>query len=278
MEIAEYHLRHNRLAEARPFAEGAAASYAAWGLLTLAHYYELKHDWKKAEEIVKTVVERYPMDSLGWFAWCRRTGHGDADAAQTASQRYFESLGTPAPANTFAEIATFYQFTAEPQKALALLKRSYEATKRPLVGLRAAVLADRLDDASTRDTILEQVAAGDQTPSDQPPRPIAGRQENVECYREVAAAFREAIHTSKPLDLKRIDAALAKSTLFQPTRVYYLVGMFLEKHGDHDKSKIYLMRSATSPNYREYISILAVCALRDRMIPIDPLRDVEIAK
>ena len=94
----------------------------------------------------------------------------------------------------------------------------------------------------------------------------------------MAAAFREAIHTSKPLDLKRIDAALAKSTLFQPTRVYYLVGMFLEKHGDHDKSKIYLMRSATSPNYREYISILAVCALRDRMIPIDPLRNVEIAK
>ncbi len=152
MEIAEYHLRHNRLAEARPFAEGAAASYAAWGLLTLAHYYELKHDWKKAEEIVKAVVERYPMDSLGWFAWCRRTGHGDADAAQAASQRYFESLGTPAPANTFADIATFYQFTGEPQKALALLKRSYEATKRPLVGLRAAVLADRVDDASTRDT------------------------------------------------------------------------------------------------------------------------------
>ncbi|HEX4071650.1 MAG TPA: hypothetical protein VHX68_10780, partial [Planctomycetaceae bacterium] len=155
MEIAEYHLRHNELAEARPFAEGAAASSSAWGLLTLVHYYELKHDWKKAEEIVKTVVERYPMDALRWLAWCRRTEHGDANAAQAASQRYFESLGTPAPANTFAEIATFYQFTGEPQKSLTLLKRSYEVTKRPLIGLRAAVLADSLGNAKTRDTLLE---------------------------------------------------------------------------------------------------------------------------
>jgi len=31
MEIAEYHLRHNELAEARPFAEAAAGSYSAWG-------------------------------------------------------------------------------------------------------------------------------------------------------------------------------------------------------------------------------------------------------
>jgi tetratricopeptide (TPR) repeat protein len=277
VDIAEYHLRHNELAEARPFAESAAVSYSARSLMTLAHYYELKHDWKKAEEIIKAEIERYPSNVLGWMAWCRRTGHGDANAAQEASEHYFSSLGTPAPANVLPEIATYYQFTGEPQKSLALLKRSYEVTKRPLIGLRAAVLADSLDDASTRDTLLEQVAAGNQTGSPQPRRQNRP-EENVECYHEAAAAFREALHTSKPLDLKRIEVALAKSTSGQPTSVDYLVGMFLEKRGDREKSKIYLMRSATSPKYREYTSILAVCALRERKIPIDPPRDEEVAK
>jgi hypothetical protein len=38
------------------------------------------------------------------------------------------------------------------------------------------------------------------------------------------------------------------------------------------------MRSATSPHYREYTSILALCVLRDRKIAIDPPRDEEVAK
>jgi hypothetical protein len=278
VEIAEYHLRHNELALARPFAEAAAVSYSEQSLRTLAHYYELKHDWKKAEEIIQAEVERYPSGVLGWLAWCRRTGHGDAKAAQAAAEHYFSSLGTPAPANVLPQIATYYQFTGEPQKALALLKRSYEVTKQPLSGLRAAVLADSLDDASTRDSLLAQVAKVDRAAANQPSRQSRPQQENAACYREVASTLLASARDSKPLDVKRIDTAVSKALPGQPTYLYYLVGTFLQKHGDSEKSKTYLMQSATSPRYHASIRTLAISALRDRKIAIGPMRDDEIAK
>jgi tetratricopeptide (TPR) repeat protein len=278
VEIAEYHLRHNELAAARPFAEAAAVSYSGQSLTTLAHYYELKHDWKKAEEIIKAEVERYPSDVLGWLAWCRRTGHGDAKAAQAAAEHYFSTLGTPAPAYVLPTIATYYQFMGEPQKSLALLKRSYEVTKEPLSGLRAAVLADSLDDASTRDSLLAQVAEVDRAAAKQRSGQSKLQEENAACYREVAATLLAAAGDSKPLDLTRIDTALSKAMPGQPTYLYYLVGTFLQKHGDSEKSKIYLMRSATSLRYHTYIRTLAISTLRDRKIPIEAPRDEEIAQ
>jgi hypothetical protein len=159
-----------------------------------------------------------------------------------------------------------------------LLKRSYEVTKEPLSGLRAAVLADSLDDASTRDSLLAQVAEVDRAAAKQRSGQSKLQEENAACYREVASTLLAAAGDSKPLDLTRIDTALSKAMPGQPTYLYYLVGTFLQKHGDSEKSKIYLMRSATSPRYHTYIRTLAISALRDRKILIDLPRDEEIAK
>ncbi|HUE13279.1 MAG TPA: hypothetical protein VMR25_03840 [Planctomycetaceae bacterium] len=64
----------------------------------------------------------------------------------------------------------------------------------------------------------------------------------------------------------------------EPTNLYYLVGSFLEKRGHSEMSRTYLLCSATSPDYRKHSQVLAVCALRERKIPIGPPREEEIVK
>jgi len=267
-DIAEFHLRRNEADEALPFAEAAAQSYSAWSLLILARCYELKGDWAKAEQLVREEGDRYRGDSLYWLAWCRRTGHGDAKAAQERALKYLEKLGVPAPQPALGKIGNYYLLTDEPEKALAVFKREYQRTQKPYAGLHAAILADRLGDTAVRDSLLTQLA-DDGTPD-------AAQQ--ARCYAEVADAMRTALAAGKPkpLALARVESAIQKSGTGQPTSLYYLVGLFFENRGDKEKSRAYLMRSATSPYYREYSHVLAVRALRDRKISIGPVRQEEL--
>jgi len=67
--------------QALPYAEQAARTYHGVGIDLFAQCHEALRKWERAETILKVGAERYP-GTVGWYAFCRRTGKGDAKAAQ----------------------------------------------------------------------------------------------------------------------------------------------------------------------------------------------------
>ncbi len=156
--LAETLMRACRFDEALPHAENAAASEAAWAMVTAARCHEALGHWKEAESLWRATSRRYREEAVLWYLFCKRTGQGDLQQARHLARHYVRSedeLGTdfnPAVA------ALFYRCEGEHQKALALAESRFAEFGRPLEGLRVAILAERLGDARRRDAALDEIA------------------------------------------------------------------------------------------------------------------------
>ena len=85
-----------------PYAEAAAESYSCRSLKAVALCYEAVHRWKEADDTWKAVVERYPDNFMGWYWFCKRTGHGDVEAARTV---FLSASRNPATCRVLPSVA-----------------------------------------------------------------------------------------------------------------------------------------------------------------------------
>ena len=75
--------------KARPYAEAAAATWARWAMSCAARCAEGEQDWERAEAWYSRETERYPDDSWAvWYFFCKRTGHGNLEAARAFVEQY----------------------------------------------------------------------------------------------------------------------------------------------------------------------------------------------
>lgn len=88
--IARKLLHEGKAEQALPYAEQAARTYSGDGIDLLAQCHEALRTWDRAEAVLKAGAERYP-GTVGWYAFCRRTGKGDARAAETQLLEVLES-------------------------------------------------------------------------------------------------------------------------------------------------------------------------------------------
>ncbi len=96
VEIANDYMAKGLWTKAQPYAEAAAATWAAWAMQCAVRCYEGMQDWQRAELWVRRVSERYPDSSLReWLAFCKRTGHGDIAAAQALSSNTASTRVSP---------------------------------------------------------------------------------------------------------------------------------------------------------------------------------------
>jgi tetratricopeptide (TPR) repeat protein len=156
-QIARYYMARKHWDKAMRYAEGAADTYSAWGLLVLAGCYEGTHQWKEAEKLRKAAAERYPdlLTPLYWYCFCRRTGHGDLAAARAAYQAVFQSKDG-AHRDPFGG-AVFCILEKKPRQALRLVSDMFERTDDIYAGLHVAMLHDELGDAKERDAALHRL-------------------------------------------------------------------------------------------------------------------------
>ena len=79
VQLANDYMSRGQYAEAKPYAEAAAETWAGWAMKCAANCNEGLGDLDRAELWTRRTTERYPNTSWSdWFLFCKRTGHGDS--------------------------------------------------------------------------------------------------------------------------------------------------------------------------------------------------------
>ena len=148
--IARYYMHDKKWDEALVHAKHAASSYSAWGLGVAAECYEAMGDLKTAESIFKAMGDRYPPGGLAeWYAFCRRTGHGDPAIPHNAIEKMSGGRtlcgGSECPIMYVLE-----KNMVKAQWSLNFLLRQ----GNPIHALHMAILSDETHDNKVRDSIL----------------------------------------------------------------------------------------------------------------------------
>ncbi|HEX4072743.1 MAG TPA: hypothetical protein VHX68_16300 [Planctomycetaceae bacterium] len=265
--IAWYYMERQEWNEALPYAEGAAASYSAWGLKTLARCHEMLGHWQKAEELMRATAERYEDSAFDWMLWCFRTGHGDVPAATECARKHFESLGSAATQPQLDLIATFYLLQDQPEKALVIFEKGYDRAKGVFDAMQAAMIADELGKQEERDRNLKRVVTAGLRAK---PKEAQG------LYGRLGALMKTALPpgSMKDFDFEKLDVILRESKTKAwsvETNLAYFAGMFLKNRGNAEKARVYLVRAAETAQYHVANQTLACRQLRQMKIPFVPL-------
>jgi tetratricopeptide (TPR) repeat protein len=278
-EIARDLMDHQEWTAAVVYADAAAQSYSAWSMLTAARCHEKLKHWKRAEELMRAVSERYENQFLDWMYWCHRTGHGDVRAADGFVRAKVEALGTTLEPNQYQDIGNYYVVTGELDKALMAYTQAYEKGHGPFAGLHAALIADALGKTFERDDLFRQILAT-QLPPNMP------KARGAEHYRHLIAKFSDVLpRKDAKLKLPEIDSIVASASIKDPkagksstsgslsdslpaSTLPYFVGRFLRNRGDVEGAKTYLIRCAQADDWNTINQVLACQLLREMKVEV----------
>ena len=91
--IADDLMSGGHFAQAWPYAEAAARTWAGWAMTCAQNCAEGLENWKAAEGYARASTERYPQSMWAvWFLFCERTGHGDIAAARAWTREFATGL------------------------------------------------------------------------------------------------------------------------------------------------------------------------------------------
>jgi hypothetical protein len=93
VKIADKLMEDGHYAEAWPYAEAAAQTWAGWAMTCAQNCAEGLGKWETAEGYARASSERYPGSMWAvWFLFCERTGHGDLAAARASTKEVSAAL------------------------------------------------------------------------------------------------------------------------------------------------------------------------------------------
>ncbi len=259
--LARHYMQRNELEIARTHADAAAQSGAGWAMHGAAQCHELLGEWEAAEKYVQGIAERYEDSGSDWYCWCRRTGHGDLDAARTlakativkhaASDNYYDRI----------ERATFQYAEGEDAQALATLQALFNRYRNQTVGVQAALLAEELKQPELRDKLLLNAQRS----------AFADRDEHL---AHLIQAFRADLRTDRQVafDVQANELHMHRHELGKATQMGYFIGKFLLLRGRTDEGTRLLKWAATSPTGIDRTATWATLLLIRKNFERGPLR------
>ncbi|HWE37970.1 MAG TPA: hypothetical protein VG406_15475 [Isosphaeraceae bacterium] len=251
VQIANDYMSRGQFAEAKPYAEAAAQTWAGWAMTCAAHCAEGSGDLDQAELWTQRTTERYPTTSwTNWYSFCKRTGHGDLKAARAWTDAYVASVaGRPDLADP-ETVGYYYWSVGSPKEAHDALTRAFDVKPTAPVGINLAVLADELGDKARRDSALAKVC--DEL-KDQAPKSAA-----------ICRLIRDSLADGgkTPLDLKAIDAILESIPAERRPGTEFFIGKYLMNHGKTDVGRKYLKHCADSPTLGLWFKTIAEATLK----------------
>ena len=252
VDIANYLMDEKKWDEARPYAEAAAESWAGWAMDSAIRCAEGLKDWRQAELWASRKSQRYPDVSWAdWFLVCKRSGHGNLNAAQAFTRKQVEAFGPGSVDDTKFSVAFFHLLDGEPAKALATFRGITSPSLYLNSTLFLALTADTLGDTRTRDESLREAMADPN---------YAGLD-----MAPIWTMFREVLNGGDParVDYGVIDAALAKLREQSRGDAQFQVGWFLLLHGPREKAVDYLKQCTDSPFTYYWYRTTAIDVLRN---------------
>jgi tetratricopeptide (TPR) repeat protein len=252
VELAKHFMELKQWDKAWPYADAAAQSSGAqWALMCAKDCAVGKKDWQAAEAFAAQTTRRYTQQTWGyWFLFCIESGHGNPAAARSFVEEYLKPIDDHPNLATPTAIGYFYWLSGDPKTAMLWFRAAHTRAAGAYTCFNLILLADEIGDAVTRDEMIRVLLARYR------------RQAPVAC--QIYEILRNALNQDKPgsVDLKAIDAILAKAP--PPSRGLnaWLVGLFLKNHGQADDARRYLKLSLELPGVHEWGQAKAAVLLR----------------
>lgn len=260
--IASHYVDRRQFEKAKPYADAAAGSYAAFGLTIAAQCEEGLGNWSVAEDWIQRDAERYDR-LFNWYAWCVRTGKGNLEEAEKVAIEYLRSprpdLGKREPLTSQAAHELFSGKRLEAEKTLRKSVRNFNDTWS---AMHVALLRDAAGDAAGRDEALKALIdiAEQNPPSYSHPRP------QTEWVRPRIAELGKAYVSANSSG--KLDPAVVEKIIQDTNRakermnLSYFAGRIFELRGDKENALKYLKRAAASPDNASVNCVLAWIELR----------------
>jgi tetratricopeptide (TPR) repeat protein len=245
VDLANHYMRQKQWDKALPHAKAAAATWAGAGLICAAHCYEGRGDWTQAELWQRRNTERYPDGAwMGWYVFCKRTGHGDLATARKFATDYIATYGDKPADQVLETIGIFRLLDGSPREALDLFQRRFKESHFPYSGIMAAVLCDNLGNTSERDRVLGELAAMHVV-----------KEENLDPLVKV---IRDGLGAGRGrIDSKALVAAINEA----PEHRRYVMSVFaarlLHAHGDPAKASDILRQTIEMGGHEGWAQALA---------------------
>lgn len=266
-DIAQYYMDHKEWRKALPYAEGAAQSYAGFGLIAAAKCHEGLRHWDQAEKYHQACSERYESSSLSWYFFCRRTGHGDVEAARDHVKSQLTKGKDSSYHATAFELVAFYLLEKRPEMALTAMEQAPANDLGSYDIVWSALIADLAGDVKRRDAALERVKTLAAEPNRKNQDGNADANDNTLFADEGVHVLADLIINDLKkggkgqIDLNAADKLTASYDLWFRSWFYYYLGQYLDIHGrrsDADRCMKQCMSSSEQGFHRILASAMLV--------------------
>ena len=255
MAIADDLMKDGRYAEAWPYAEAAAQTWAGWAMQCAQNCAEGLKNWDAAEEYARALSERYPDQSwTDWFVFCERTGHGDITGARAWTKEYARDLleNPDLPAYSLIVVSYVHVVCGDKAKAAIALRKVPKDVSDQHYLISLAAVADLADANDVRDAAFERFCTAYKTDS---PKTTQALQ-----------VIRDAIAAKKPgeLDLKTIDGIFEKAPNAGSIGAAFVVAAHLMANGHRDLAKRFWLVVSDRQHTNLWWRVIALSILRER--------------
>lgn len=230
--IAHHLMNRGEWEAARPYAEGAASSWSAWGMGCAVRCMEGLKEWEQAEQWVRRISQRYENSQMDWYFWCQRTGRGKLDEARALAAARVALIERSTSSDDQSDVARFHTLEGSQEAALACWLKAFNGPKKESYhGVHAALAALELGRGEEVDHLLARV--------DQEGAEHAGTCTSCARIRRFAAAL--AAHRRDADDARLREAAEKLCPKSAPeterNRIRYIYGKYSELLGNRDLAR-----------------------------------------
>ena len=200
-----------------------------------------------AERYTRQITENNPGG--GWAAWylfCKRTGHGNAEAAGAFAERVLAKSGEGPSVIPPTAMGYFYWLRGDPKKAGPYFRKAYDAAPSASTCSPMILIADELGDATVRDEWIQTLLTRHRNQSPN--------------TAQIFEIFRKANAKGKPdaIDLKAVDRILGRIRIpsYRGNNEFF-VGCYLRNRGKAEDARRHLeqaLRSTTSNRFMRAIA------------------------
>ncbi|OJW20493.1 MAG: hypothetical protein BGO49_04600 [Planctomycetales bacterium 71-10] len=249
VQIAERLLSQGKAAEAKPYADAAAETWAGWAMTCAGRVDEALGEFESAENWNRQTSERYPEHSWdAWFRFCLRTGRGDLRGARALAEAQLARKGGR-PVDPYAA-GCFLWSVDRRREGLERLRESFAKGPTDYLALTLAGLAGQLGDRKAGDEALKWLAAG-------PP-------ESSDFTKALALAFLDASARGEKAapDPKAIDEAVAAAPASDRGDVSWFAYLLLRNRGLDAEARRRLAACKETPPRNNWPRAMAAEAVR----------------